>query len=135
MRRDLDSGAPVDTAGSVAPMTEVIPGRPASARTPTRRHVLRPRGSLTAASAGRLLDRLRSVCPAPALVEIDLSRVTSVDRAGAVGVLDAYVATLLRRGAFALSHPSPACRRSLKHFGVLDVVDLIGPAPVDVSAS
>jgi anti-anti-sigma regulatory factor len=99
----------------------------AVAPTSSRRQVVRPRGALTSASADLLLDLLRSLAPAPAQVEIDLSRVTRVDRSGAVLVLDAYVATLLRGGAFALSGPTPACRRSLERFGVLDVVELIGP--------
>ena len=91
-----------------------------------RRQVVRLRGALTGTSADWLLDSLRSVRPAPSHVEIDLSHVTRVDRSGAAVVLDAYVATLLRGGGFALSGPSPACRRSLARFGVLDVVDLIG---------
>jgi anti-anti-sigma regulatory factor len=90
--------------------------------------VVRLHGSLTSASADRLLDSLRALCPAPAQVEIDLSHVTSVDRSGAVLVLDAYVATLLRGGAFALSGATPACRRLLERFGVLDVVETVGPS-------
>lgn len=90
-----------------------------------RRQVARLRGALTAASGDCLLHSLRTFSPRPEHVEIDLSAVTSIDRAGANLLLDACVATLLRGGAFALSGPSPTCRRSLERFGVLDVVELV----------
>jgi anti-anti-sigma regulatory factor len=82
------------------------------------------RGALDATSGERLLDSLRSTWQT-ASVEIDLTCVTSVDRAGATLLLDACVATLLRRRAFVLSGPSAACRRSLERFGVLTMVPLI----------
>jgi anti-anti-sigma regulatory factor len=93
-----------------------------------RRQVVRLHGALTATSAGHVLDLLRSVCPAPAEVEIDLSHVTSVERSGAGLLIDAYVTTVLRRRAFAVSAPSADCRQSLERLGVLDVIDVMDVA-------
>jgi len=103
-------------------VTVPSPGRSLRVRRPPRRQVARLSGALTAASAARLLHSLRTASPRPDYVAIDLSAVTSVDRAGANLLLDACVATLLRGGAFALRAPSPTCRRALERFGVLDVV-------------
>jgi anti-anti-sigma regulatory factor len=87
--------------------------------------VVRLHGPLTADSADHVLDLLRVVRPAPAEVEIDLSDVTAIDRRGATVLVDAYVATVLRGRAFALSGPSTACSQSLRRFGVIDVVDVL----------
>jgi anti-anti-sigma factor len=91
----------------------------------SRRHVVHLTGSLTAASGDPLLDSLRSVFPAPAHVEVDLSAVTNMDRGGAMLLLDAYVAIALRAGVLELSGPTPNCRRVLAQTGVLDVIEVM----------
>lgn len=108
------------------PVAALLPGvPPAIPIAADRRQVVRLHGRLTARSGARLLDALRTLSPAPTHVEVDLSGVTDVDRSGATLLVDAYVATVLRRSGFALSGLSAECRRCLECSGVLDIVDVI----------
>jgi hypothetical protein len=66
------------------------------------------------------MSRLRTAAMRPAL-----SRMTSLDRGGAHALLDASVATALRRGTFAIKGLTPASRSWLERFGVLGALDVM----------
>jgi anti-anti-sigma regulatory factor len=77
-------------------------------------------GPLTSGAAW--LDQLSTTRPAPQRVIVNLAAVTTVDRNGADALLDAYIATTLRLGTFALTGPTTLVGRQLDDLGISRVV-------------
>jgi anti-anti-sigma regulatory factor len=85
-------------------------------------NVLTLRGVLGPGSGDVLLDALRrGPAPASTPIVVDLGRVT-LDRAGAIALLDAYVATILRGGTMTLTGVSADARLVAQRAGVFDVM-------------
>jgi anti-anti-sigma regulatory factor len=62
-------------------------------------------------------------------VVLDLSHVTRLDRGGAAALLDACVATALRRGTLSLTGLTSRRHAALERIGVLKVIDVVESAP------
>jgi anti-anti-sigma regulatory factor len=104
-------------------------GRLDAAASSPQHHVIRLRGSLGRDEGELLLDALRSGSPGRgSSVIVDLSRVTAINREGAMALLDAYVATTLRRCRLSLAGVTSTCRGVLQRTNVLRVVMLF-PQP------
>ena len=77
-------------------------------------------GRITAERGEGLLDALCGASQRAAKhVIVDLSAVTAIDGAGVNALLDACVATTLRRGTFTLTGVKPDIRTVLRQAGVL----------------
>jgi anti-anti-sigma regulatory factor len=85
-----------------------------------------PAGHLTGERGRRLLDALsRPPWRTTRDVVVDLSELTGLDPAGAVALLDIYVAMTLRTGTLTLVGVSAAAREALADAGGQRLVDVI----------